>query len=865
MEDRNFNFNFFDVFDDLFRVFEHESEYFNVLSCFRRIASTVLTKTHEPFWNNYKRMQHWVDTTTVWLRYLTLPFRTFIVVGIGLLYIAIMVTEMALIIMIFIFLMACSIAVGILPAFIGAAIFSVITCLQAPLSSYVYLVILYQTVAMTGPLKVTCCIATPILTVLAPPICFVGIFFILFLYCFIDGICGFGHATWLHMPGVIKKFWNCIGQHRKLMQDFHDNGVPWRWNGDIVGFPINPGIVFLSIAGYFIGLVIIAPCIFAVMILKSPLIFMQGVYEFWKRGDPHKFFTWHYKVLSGHKPEQPRNTQRDDPRMDPVGHGKWINCLERWTESSKDDLEDFRYSRRFPILWYDTKCILDKYFDKLTILNFDNLSTPFKAFNKKYPLFTALAGFSFSDMTICWTLAAFLGLLLGGSFAICLWLIYQSIALCFVIAFCVVFLTLWIAFLPVFALMPLARWIFDWVFVLIALPSLYILTWILVFLLPWILTFFYSLSGPFLAINISVLVFKSNVRRPFNDLQRVLEIICGEIKKIIKKSDDASANYSLGNFKLCCCCQINEDPEDPERRGRSIRIRVVDRSNEPGNTTDNGAQVGVTYWKRFFRQMSSTIQTVIDDGWLTSEDIQSMDSSVILSIPSISILTILHSTNERNKDRNKDKVMFYWPVDKFECTRIDDEADNFVKVFKPKLLDIMKDLNELDEADLSTHIKGIKASLCDGDDKKTEALKLELESYDKFLGYENEEHRNLVLSHDQKIAKRIRSKLVGVTLGLTKVNKMQDELKNIFTTSIPEPKPMPMPMPRSYSSPIAIPGTNIPARVDEESVDEELDEDVVNLVMENANCSKGEAVMALKECNNNIINAISTLKMLDVD
>merc|ERR1712126_29764 len=59
--------------------------------------------------------------------------------------------------------------------------------------------------------------------------------------------------------------------------------------------------------------------------------------------------------------------------------------------------------------------------------------------------------------------------------------------------------------------------------------------------------------------------------------------------------------------------------------------------------------------------------------------------------------------------------------------------------------------------------------------------------------------------------------------------------------------------------------TKVMAPVDEES-DEEVDEEGVEakdieLVMQQANCSKGKAVKALKKCDNDIVNAIMDLTM----
>lgn len=69
----------------------------------------------------------------------------------------------------------------------------------------------------------------------------------------------------------------------------------------------------------------------------------------------------------------------------------------------------------------------------------------------------------------------------------------------------------------------------------------------------------------------------------------------------------------------------------------------------------------------------------------------------------------------------------------------------------------------------------------------------------------------------------------------------------------------------SFVDKTAKPTVEIPALEEEES-DEEIDESGVEakdieLVMQQANCSKSKAVKALKKCDNDIVNAIMDLTM----
>ena len=780
-----------------------DDEYFNVLVFFSTLVKKVFTKTHEPFWNTYKQMQDWSDNATLVLRWCTLPLRTMIVLVGFSLYLAIMATEAALVATTYLILIACSIAVGILPAFIGAAACFAIICIQAFPCAYVYLAIIYRTVAMTMALKVTCFVSTPIVMALMPPIGLVVIFIIFFLWCFMFGISGYGHATWLQLPNVTKEFWKYFGEHRERVRINHSHGVPDDWDGRMYGFPVNPGIVFLSIVGYFVGLVIITPCVFLVTMFKSPAIFLLGVYEFWKRLGPRNFFTWYYSLLRGHYPKQPSiDCTRRNPRTHPVGHDNWINPVEELIVGPKDCLYDF-ITFCFVDVLCTTKRWIAKYYDFLTqILDTGNLVRPFYKFNKKYPLFDVLRDVVYGDNT-CWKLAVFF----ASPVVVWIWLIYLIGIFYIVVAACILFLTFWVTFLPLVALMPLAGWIFRWIFVLIVLPILYVFTWILVFIAPWILTFLYSLSGPVLAVNIPVLLLKSNFNRPFKNLKRVIKSIGGEIKTDIKKSDDYSANYSLGHLKLCRC-QTQEDQEDQARQYQTSTDQRLGRTTnfiDPGtaddNADDNGARVGGSYWVRFFHQMVSTIEQVTTvKGWLTLDNIQEMGPSTLLSIPALSILTILDQTNARNKNSGQDQeVMIYWAEQGVDCYGADKD-DNIAHAFMPKLLDIKKDLKRLDGPDSSTHISWIMAKLCDGEDVKSEKLDDSLKSYDKFLMCEDEvqngvdaiddpliEAKKVKRAQDHKTATQIKHKVVDTTLGLIKVDIMKKGLQNILSSPTPEP------------------------------------------------------------------------------
>ena len=111
-----------------------------------------------------------------------------------------------------------------------------------------------------------------------------------------------------------------------------------------------------------------------------------------------------------------------------------------------------------------------------------------------------------------------------------------------------------------------------------------------------------------------------------------------------------------------------------------------------------------------------------DEGWLSEEDIQAASSTAVIAIPASTILTILENSVKKNK---KDRTLILWNGDT-ECresTR--DLDDNVVNVFWPQIMQIKEAL--LIMKNLEVPIRWIRASVCDGEDEKSEQLARALE------------------------------------------------------------------------------------------------------------------------------------------
>merc|ERR1719347_1370035 len=98
-----------------------------------------------------------------------------------------------------------------------------------------------------------------------------------------------------------------------------------------------------------------------------------------------------------------------------------------------------------------------------------------------------------------------------------------------------------------------------------------------------------------------------------------------------------------------------------------------------------------------------------------------------------------------------------------------------------------------------------------------------------------------------------------IVFGEAKIEDLSQQAQMAAAEKFKAPEP-------SLAGRTAEPTTITPALAEESDEDEEIDETGVEakdieLVMQQANCSKGKAVKALKKCDNDIVNAIMDLTM----
>merc|ERR1711860_236913 len=101
-------------------------------------------------------------------------------------------------------------------------------------------------------------------------------------------------------------------------------------------------------------------------------------------------------------------------------------------------------------------------------------------------------------------------------------------------------------------------------------------------------------------------------------------------------------------------------------------------------------------------------------------------------------------------------------------------GDNVANLFQPQLVKIKESLMELEDVDYNLHVKWIRASLCDGEDEKSQELETSLKAGQEFEG-KNKERRE----KGHKKAIQIRAQVENVVHALHRVDAMRTRLPEI--------------------------------------------------------------------------------------
>eukprot|EP00091_Calanus_sinicus_P002669 TRINITY_DN12765_c0_g1_i1.p1 TRINITY_DN12765_c0_g1~~TRINITY_DN12765_c0_g1_i1.p1 ORF type:complete len:273 (-),score=82.37 TRINITY_DN12765_c0_g1_i1:218-1036(-) len=255
---------------------------------------------------------------------------------------------------------------------------------------------------------------------------------------------------------------------------------------------------------------------------------------------------------------------------------------------------------------------------------------------------------------------------------------------------------------------------------------------------PWVFAVLGSVSGPVLALKIPFTMLKSNYYNPvemWSNMRRGL----AQVTQILKDVDRKTASLSIGHVKL-----IKGDTEDEE----SFK-------EERGK---------IDYWDLFITcciKESKQIQTL---GWISQDDVTSASSTSTIAIPGVSIIAVLVDSIKRSK---KDKTLIYWNEENKCRDSNRDYTDNVANVFWPQLMKVKDALMSIE--DLDAQATWISASLCDGEDEKSDQLRSVVED----LSMGEAAHQKCL---------RIRAMVENIVHSLLRVQEMTSRMNRIFVS-----------------------------------------------------------------------------------
>jgi len=148
--------------------------------------------------------------------------------------------------------------------------------------------------------------------------------------------------------------------------------------------------------------------------------------------------------------------------------------------------------------------------------------------------------------------------------------------------------------------------------------------------------------------------------------------------------------------------------------------------------------------------------------WILEEDIAAASSTAMIAIPGASIVAVLADSIKKDK---KKKTLIFWNEENFCTDSTRDIRDNVANVFWPKLMGVKAEMMEFKDMDEST--MWIIASLCDGEDEKTQEL-------ERALG-----NLNMTEKENKKCLK-VRAGVENIVHSLLRVQALSSRLSEIF-------------------------------------------------------------------------------------
>jgi hypothetical protein len=618
--------------------------------------------------------------------------------------------------------------IGVWPALITSVGITGITLIRLPWNVCYHCLITYRTVMLRTNVKVLSFLLIPVVQLLIPPftliICFVTHMFWFTSVSFI------GHPLrpWRKIDVTFRKFWEkyVTGAERRYENYGHTSGIPQDWDGQVIGLPVDPLKIILNIILYVVSVVPISLGVFVIFLIKAVPIFLAALVDFVKVMNIVAAVKWYKKVLAGSQPEPARTNLTRPPTHS--GHNAWTGQLKEVTKGTKKSIENYANIKIFEVCG----CTIRKHAKLIKHLHPKTLVKIVESYSEEFSPMKLIPEDAGAAWVILWIPLLFSCIL----WVMGLVLVLSIPPLTFL--FGVVAWTL--AWIPVIVLPPVL-YVTGWILIIVGLPACYLLLWGIALVGPLLFIAVGAVSGPFLALNVLFSGLLENVYNPAMMWSGIKHSL-GDIPRILKKVDKVTASLSLGH------------------------IRFTKADTEAQNVATKRVQLN--YWDLYVRACRVEARKIQTEGWLIEEDIQGASPTALIAIPGVAILSILVDSIKRNR---KDKTLIVWD-DNTECkdsTR--DLKDNVSNVFWPQVMQVKKVLLVLPVEDLDVAAKWVSASLCDGEDEKSELLAATLSECASSI---SEEHRKWCL--------KIRASLENIVHSLLRVQTFSSRLNEIVDT-----------------------------------------------------------------------------------
>ena len=638
---------------------------------------------------------------------------------------SILLAELVILLILGLLLALFFVCIGVWPALATSVGITSVTLFRLPWMIYSHCLVTYRTVMLRANVKLISFLLIPLVHLLIPPATFLGSLLVHLAWFSSISFVGFPFKPWHKIPDVLKKFWEkYVTDMERLFNNFgHPSGIPQDWDGRVYGLPVDPIKIITNVLLYLIALLPISLGTFVIFAIKAVPIFLGTLVQFWKTMNIGAAFAWYKKVLAGSQPAPQVNSSFAQTQSS--GHDSWTKPLKKATKGAKKFIEN--YANIQIVTVYQEK--LKRHWKRVHKLDPHKLTKIVKSYMEDFSPLKLIPENAGAALLILWVPLLLTSIMWILGFALVLTIPPLTFLLGFV---------LWtVAWIPVIILPPLL-YLLGWIFIIFGLPSLYLLLWVTVLVGPWLFVVVGMLSGPLLSLKI---IFSGLSKNFFNPVEMWSGIKLGlrQIPQILLRLDKFTGGLSLGKIRFS--------------------------KSEPDSKSETNNRVEIDYWDLYIQSCKEEARRIQGEGWLSQEDVQAASSTALIAIPGSTVVTILEQSIKKNK---KDRTLILWNADT-ECrdsTR--NLKDNVANVFWPQILQIKEALVVVKNLDVAS--RWIRASLCDGEDEKSEQLTRALEE-NKMT---DEEHSKWCL--------KIRSKIENMVHSLLRVKAFNSRLFEILDT-----------------------------------------------------------------------------------